>query len=115
MGQTVLDASTAAAPDLRLYAHCRRDVPGAVSVFAINTSRRSPNVLKLSEPAERYTLDAARLQSATIRLNGKTLVLTAGDELPRLEARTAAAGEIRLAPATITFLLFPNAENPACQ
>jgi hypothetical protein len=48
-------------------------------------------------------------------LNGEALALTADDELPRLSARATPAGPIRLAPTTITFLVFPAAENPACR
>lgn len=115
MGTIVLDANTAAAPDLHLYAHCHPGMRGAVSVLAINASRRASHALTLSGPPERYTLHAARLQSATVRLNGKTIALTAADGLPRLEPRAASAGAVRLPPATITFLVFPNAANPACR
>lgn len=115
MGAIVLDANMAAAPDLHLYAHCHPGMRGAVSVLAINASRHASRTLTLSDSAERYTLHTARLQSATIQLNGKSIALTAGDELPRLAPRAASAGEVRLAPATITFLVFPNAANPACR
>lgn len=115
MGTTVLAARAAAAPDLHLYAHCHPGMRGAVSVLAINISRRTSDVLTLSRPAGRYTLHAARLQDATVQLNGKMLALTADDELPRLDARATPAGAIRLAPATITFLAFPDAANPACR
>src|SRR6266567_768578 len=115
MGTTVLDANVVFAPDLHLYAHCHPGMRGAVSVLAINTSRHASSPLTLSHPAERYTLHATRLLDATVQLNGEMLALTAGDELPRLEARATAAGAIRLAPATITFLVFPAAANPACK
>jgi hypothetical protein len=115
MGAIVLDANIVAAPDLHLYAHCHPGVRGAVSVLAINTSQRVSHVLTLSGPAQRYTLHGARLQTATVQLNGEALALTADDELPRLSARATPAGPIRLAPTTITFLVFPAAENPACR
>lgn len=114
MGTIVLDADAAAAPDLHLYAHCHPGMRGAVSVLAINASRRASHALTFSSPAERYTFDAARLQSASVRLNGKTLSLNAGNELPRLAPRATPAGLIRFAPATITFLVFPDAANSAC-
>lgn len=114
MGTIVL-AAPAAAPDLHLYAHCHPGMRGAVSVLAINTSRLASDVLTLSRSAGRYTLHATRLQDATVQLNGEMLALTADDELPRLDARATPAGTIRLAPATITFLLFPDAVNPACR
>jgi hypothetical protein len=114
MGPIVLDANATAAPDLHLYAHCHPGMRGAVSVLAINTSRHASSTLMLSRPAERYTLHAARLQGATVQMNGKTLALSADDELPRLEPSAATSGAIRLAPTTITFLVFPTAANPAC-
>ncbi|WP_354223413.1 hypothetical protein [Bradyrhizobium sp. F1.4.3] len=115
MGTIVLDAGSAATPDLHLYAHCHPGGRGAVSVLAINTSRRASHALTLSGPAQRYTLHAARLQAATVQLNGKALALTDDDQLPRLGARVTPVGPVRLAPATITFLVFPAAEHPACR
>jgi hypothetical protein len=115
MGTTVLDAGAAGTPDLHAYAHCHPKTPDAVSILAINTSRSESRSLKLPIASERYTLDARRLQSATVQLNGKTLELDANDDLPLLEARTAPAGAILLAPATIAFLVIPDAANPACR
>lgn len=115
MGTIVLDANPVAAPDLHLYAHCHPGMRGAVSVLAINASRHASSTLTLSHPAERYTIHATRLQDATVQLNGKTLALSADDELPRLEPRATPAGAIRLVPATVTFLAFPDAANPACR
>jgi hypothetical protein len=115
MGTIVLDANMVAAPYLHLYAHCHPGMRGAVSVLAINASRRASSTLTLPHSAERYTLHAARLQGATVQLNGKTLALSTGDELPRLDPRAAPTGTIRLAPKTITFLVFPDAANPACR
>lgn len=115
MGTIVLDVSAGAAPDLHLYAHCHPDQRGAVSILAINTSQRTSRAVTLSARAERYTLHAARLQGAIVQMNGKTLALKADDELPRLEPRAASAGTIRLTPETITFLVFPDAANPACR
>ena len=115
MGTIVLDLNPVATPDLYLYAHCHPGMRGVVSVLAINASRHASSVLTLSHPAERYTLHATQLQGATVQLNGKTLALRGDDELPRLEPRAASVGAIRLAPATITFLVFPSAANPACR
>lgn len=114
MGTIVLEANGVVAPDLYLYAHCHPGMRGAVSVLAINASRRRARTVTLSDAAERFTLHAARLQGAIVQLNGKTLTLSANDELPRLDPHGTSAGAIRLAPATITFLVFPAAANPAC-
>lgn len=114
MGTIVLDAGKPAPRDLHLYAHCHPTKAGAVSLLAINTSRSTSRTLSLPNSAERYTLHAARLQGTIVQLNGKALALTRDGRLPPLRARTAPPGAIRLAPTTITFLVLPNAANPAC-
>lgn len=115
MGTIVLDVGGSPTPDLHLYAHCHPGRRGAVSVLAINMSRRASRAVTLSASAERYTLHAARLQGAIVQMNGKALALRADDELPRLKPRATSPGTIRLAPETITFLAFPDAANPACR
>ncbi len=69
----------------------------------------------LASASLRYTLDAADLNDTEIRLNGSTLGLEAGSELPNLEGAPVAAGMTTFAPATITFLTFPAAKNSACR
>lgn len=113
MGRIVLNAGTAAG--LHLYAHCHPSIPGGVTLLAINTSGTATHGVKLPLASERYTLHAARLRSASVRLNGRMLALSAGGSLPDFAAVPTPAGEIRLAPATITFLVIPGAANPACR
>lgn len=115
MGTTVLDARAATAANVHVYAHCHPSRPGAVTVLALNTSRNAFRTIVLPLPSERYTLQAARLQGAMVKLNGTTLALDDGNELPRLSGQATAAGPIRLAPATITFLTLAGAANPACR
>lgn len=115
MGTTVLDASAATAPGLHVYAHCHPSTPGAVTVLAINITRSAFRTIVLPLRSERYTLRAAKLQSAIVQLNSSTLALAGGNDLPRLSGHATAAGPIRLAPATITFLTIPGAANPACR
>ncbi len=114
MGPTVLDAGAASAPELHIYAHCHPQLRGAVALLAINISRDVSHSLVLPLPSERYTLGAARLQGAAVQLNGRTLALAAGDRLPDIIGRPTATGAVRLAPATVTFLVIPGAANPAC-
>jgi len=109
MGTTVLEAGTAAMPGLHIYAHCHPATKGAVSVLLISTSLNATRLVTLEGPAEHYTLQADRLQSSTVRLNGEPLELGAHDDLPRLAARTAPAGLLRLPPASITFLVMRDA------
>jgi hypothetical protein len=112
MGTMVLDAGVHRG--IHLYAHCRRDVPGDVTLLAINTDRTSTATLRLPTASERYTLSADDLQSGEVKLNGAALQLGPHDELPRLAAATSPSGPIEIAPATITFLTVADAKNPAC-
>src|SRR3954447_16369600 len=71
MGTTVLDAGVH--HGTHIYAHCRRSVPGAVTLLAINLDRTTAAILRLSVTSERYTLSADQLQSGEIKLNGMAL------------------------------------------
>lgn len=105
MGTTVLDAGVASTRAIHAYAHCHPTAKGAASVLLINISQHEPHAATLAARAERYTLRARRLQSTSAQLNGMTLALTGGDDLPRLVPRAAPAGRIQLPPASITFLV----------
>ncbi|MBR0819506.1 hypothetical protein [Bradyrhizobium liaoningense] len=105
MGTTVLDAGMASTRAIHAYAHCHPSSKGAASVLLINTSQDGSQAVTLAARADRYTLRARRLQSASVQLNGTTLALTGNDDLPRLAPRVAPAGRIRLPPASITFLV----------
>jgi len=115
MGTTVLDAGAPLHTGLDVYAHCQRAVPGSVSLLVINTDRAAPRQLMLANASLRYTLDAADLNDAEIRLNGTTLALDPRGGLPDIEGAPVAAGVANFAPATITFLAIPAAANSACR
>jgi Glycosyl hydrolase family 79, N-terminal domain len=114
MGTTVLDARTASYPELHVYAHCARDLPGAITLLIINNDRKKPSELVLPVAAERYTLASDNLADGSVRLNRKTLALDTSDQLPSLAGEATAAGPTTFAPATITFLTAASAENPNC-
>jgi hypothetical protein len=50
-----------------------------------------------------------------VRLNGRTLALSAGDELPTITGIPTTANTLTFAQATITFLAIPAAGNNACR
>jgi len=112
MGTTVLDAGVH--HGTHLYAHCRRGVPGAVTLLAINTGRTTSAFLRLPVTSERYTLSADHLQSAGVKLNGAALELGPNDDLPQFAAVTTPPGSVEIGPAKITFLTVGDAKNPAC-
>jgi Glycosyl hydrolase family 79, N-terminal domain len=115
MGNIVLDSGMPIEAGLHVYAHCQRGTLGGVSLLIINTDRNAPRVLMSATTSERYTLDAPSLRDTTVRLNGIPLRLDAKGELPRIEGVRTAAGILTFAPATITFLTLPAAENKACR
>jgi heparanase 1 len=114
MGTTVLDPGSSSVPGLHLYAHCLRGKQGGVALLAINTDRVASRSLGLPATASRYTVTADNLTDKSVRMNGRELRLGALDELPPLEGAPVAGGWLDLAPASITFLAFADAGNPAC-
>lgn len=115
MGTTVLDAGPAAAPNLYLYAHCQRHVPGGVVLLAINADRDAARQLALPASASRYTLSADHLLAADVQLNGRTLALDADGDLPAIDGAAIPAGATTLAPASISFIAMPDADHPGCR
>jgi hypothetical protein len=117
MGTTVLESGVPITHGLHVYAHCLRGTPGGVAVLAINTDHAASRTLILPSAAERYTLSASSggLQTKRIKLNENELTLGANNDLPHLLPVVAPEGRVSLAPATITFLAFPNAQSSACR
>ena len=115
MSSTVLDSGAPIQTGLHVYAHCQRGTPGGVTLLAINPSRGATRSLTLPNASERFTLDAAGLRDTTVRLNGTTLALGAGDELPPITGAPTIAGNVTFEQATITFLAIPGAGNNACR
>jgi Glycosyl hydrolase family 79, N-terminal domain len=115
MGREVLESGVPIQAGLHVYAHCQRGRPGGVSILVINTDSSASRVLLIAKASERFTLDAAKLQDGTVRLNGRILQLDTSDNLPSLGGVPTAAGAVKFAPATISFLAVPTAANSACQ
>jgi heparanase 1 len=114
MGTTVLDAGSIGA-DLHVYAHCSPGARGGVTFLAINTNRTTPQSIELPQAADRYTLSAKALDATNVELNGKTLRLQTDDALPEIPPVRQPAGQLSVAPATITFLSIPSAANNVCR
>ncbi len=115
MGPTVLDPGPSPAPGLHLYAHCLRGHSGGVALLAINTDRTVSQSFELPAESDRYTLTARNLEDKRVDLNGNELRLGADDELPRLAGVPTQSGRVTFAPASITFLAIPNANNGSCR
>jgi heparanase 1 len=118
MGTTVLDAGPSPAPTLHLYAHCLRGQPGGVALLAINTDRTVSQSLNLATAAERYTLSVPsveNLEDTHVQLNGTELNLGADDAIPEFAGVPTSSGRLTFAPATLTFVAIPNANNASCR
>ncbi|HEY3739732.1 MAG TPA: hypothetical protein VGL53_07805 [Bryobacteraceae bacterium] len=115
MGRTVLDVGASPTAGVDVFAHCMAGHPGGVTVLAVNTDRAEAHELTVPIASERYTLSAADLLGAKVELNGKTLQLAPGGAMPELAGVRSRAGAVKLAPATITFLAMPKANNASCR
>lgn len=115
MGTTVLNPGDSPSPRLKLYAHCLRNAPGGVALLAINTDRSVAISLEMPASADRYSLTAPKLLDTTVELNGHELKLGANDSLPDLAGTATHAGTVTFAPASITFLAIPEANNMVCR
>jgi hypothetical protein len=114
MGGVVLDPGVAKLRGLHVYAHCQRHVRGGVVLLVINNEPRRVQELAVANAYARFTLDAATLQDAAVRLNGAALRADALDASPKLTGVRSRAGSVKFAPATITFLAIPGAGNRKC-
>jgi heparanase 1 len=115
MGTTVLNPGRAADPALHFYAHCLRDQPGGVALLAINTDRGASHGIEIAAAGERFTLTAQKPEATAVQLNGRELRLGVDDTFPELTGVPAASGMTMFAPASITFLALPNANNSSCR
>ncbi len=115
MGATVLDPQISLAPNLYVYAHCLRNHPGGVALLVINADGQQVHEITLVPQAERYTLTANQLQDRAVQLNGKTLELNSDSDVPEFVGERTRTGRISFAPASITFLAIPTANNSGCR
>jgi len=115
MGTTVLDPGVKNEPGLHVYAQCLRGTPGGVALLAINMDKTASHTIAIPMTGQRYTLSSDRLDGTRVQLNGRELALGPTDALPAFEGAATAAGNITLAPTTITFVTVPTAGNGACR
>jgi hypothetical protein len=59
-------------------------------------------------------MTSPELESRAVLLNGKVLALTDQDRLPALSGEALPSRNTVFAPASITFVALPNANNAAC-
>lgn len=114
MGTGVLNPETQSVNDLYTYAHCQAKRPGGVTVLAINAGAKEQEI-SVPQNGERYTLTAPQPDSAVVQLNGQTLQAGSDGSLPKMAGVAIKRGTLKLPPTSITFFVFPNANNNACR
>jgi heparanase len=112
VGTQVLDAGPIQ-PGLHVYAHCLRGTRGGVTIMAINLEK-SPARVQAVGVAEVYALTAPNLTSKTVLLNGKPLVLGAGDTLPVVLPVKQNGSNLIVSGHSVNFITLPEARNPSC-
>lgn len=115
MGTTVLKPDPTPTESVHLYAQCMRDVPGGVTVLAINTDKISAATLAVPAASERYNMTARKLEDTHVDLDGRELKLGVDDSIPELQGIRTSAGSVSLSPASITFLAIRDAHNTSCR
>ena len=115
MGVKVLDPGPSSQLDVYIFAHCLRGKQRGVAILAINADRTNTHSLAIPAKSTRYTLASTDLLSSTVQLNGAELSLTSSGDLPAVSGIPQSEGQVSLAPASITFLAIPGAQNAACQ
>jgi heparanase len=115
MGEVVLDPGNPKNQSLRLYAHCSKDGKGRVAIVALNIDPKQEQKLALPQGAESYTLTATDLASTSVLLNGTELAVGSDGSIGAMKPDHLKAGQARLEPASVTFLIFPSARNKNCK
>jgi heparanase len=115
MGTTVLDAGSDPSKTVRVYAQCMKGHKGGVTMLALNLSRTDAQTISLPQDAKRYMLTANDLLGKNVLLNGSELTLATNGDVPALAGVATKKGDLPLPAASITFLTFERANNPACR
>jgi hypothetical protein len=115
MGATVLDPQISPAPNVYVYSHCLQNHSEGVALLVVNADERRAYELNLPVGSQRYMLTARQLQGISVQLNGNTLGLSSNGDVPQLTGEPMLAGRVGFAPASITFLAIPNANNSSCR
>lgn len=113
MGTTVLAAPQSPSPDLRLYAHCLRGVPGGVGLLALNTGAAAQS-LGVGRRALGWTMTGQPLDTRAVTINRRVPGLGAKGNLTGL-AGLPVRGRLAIPGQSIAFVAVRDANNPACR
>lgn len=118
MGPRVLAAAPVEDAGLVAYAHCAQGRPGAVTALLLNLDPEAAASVDfeagLGLAQERYLITSPELLGQQWWLNGELIQLGAQDAFPAL-APVQGQGSLELPPASMAFVVFPQAGAAACQ
>ena len=103
-GTTVYETGEPLREGVHLYAFSRADGKQGACYIYLNNSQTDAITLNVPK-CTRYTLSSDRLRSEKIFLNGKELKMVDDNTMPELNGQDITAGELTLAPCTITYLV----------
>jgi hypothetical protein len=105
MGNTVYALPEENSEGAHVYCHSRKDGKAGYAYLVINNSWTETTTVELGGKAEVYALSGkSGMRSRTMCLNGRELVLGAGDELPDLSGNTV-SGKLDVAPGSCVFIV----------
>jgi heparanase 1 len=116
MGTRSLDpGNNSISSGMRIYAQCMKNTPGGVAMLILNIDKTGAHSIALPTGGRRYTLSSSDLLSKSVSLNGKELRVAADGTVPEYKGDEFKQGTVTFAPATISILTLPGAENANCK
>jgi len=114
MGTRSLDPNNSPSTGMRIYAQCMKNAPGGVAMLILNADKSNAHSLTLPIGGKRYTLSSLDLLSKKVLLNGQELKVAGDGAVPEYKGDEFKRGVVNFAPATISILTLPGAENASC-
>ena len=84
-------------------------------MLILNIDKTDAHSIALPTWGRRYTLSSSDLLSKSVSLNGQELRVAADGTVPEYKGDEFKQGTVTFAPATISILTLPGAENANCK
>ena len=104
VGSRVYDTHEEIREGVHFYAHSRKDGEKGYTYVLINNSKTESTEVNIPVDSMKYTLSAETLRSSKVLLNGAPLEQS-GVTIPEIKPEHKGAGNLQLAPVTVTFLI----------
>ncbi|WP_346860845.1 hypothetical protein [uncultured Draconibacterium sp.] len=90
-------------PNADVFVHNLKNSKEGFALLFVNPTKEEIEI-EVPDDAKQYLLTADDILSKNVKLNGRELRLTTGDELPKIEGKNIKAGTVQLPPQGIMFL-----------